>query len=427
MEEYMLRHKVPVGRNGRLVARTKRRVEWALLANKFKSCKARNAFWTALSVTVLADQSQPYKKPEVISGPGRKFRKTVNRSRTAAHPPPFDHSTFTFVDMLPWPAMLLDDSGRIHHLNPLLDTHETVRQAAIGGDFATHFPEYRSALSGSHPWLEQQAATVLRTLPDGEQRFEQLTLRRLPKGACLIIVDQTEHWKLETSNTQTIRLASLGFMLASVSHEIGNPLTAIHSMVQILQSKKDTRSSALKEGLQNIATSVRRLLTITRKLTVFSRADQEPQVHFRIDSAVEEAILLFSFDSLGETVQVTYDKEPAAIVHGLPGQLQQVVFNILLNAAQAMNGHGTISIKTRLLDEKSIDVEIHDTGPGIPAERLQEIFEPFFTTKPSGEGTGLGLALSNEIAHEHGGHIWAENHPRGGACFHIHLPRSPQP
>jgi two-component system NtrC family sensor kinase len=368
--------------------------------NNFKSCKTPNA----------------------TNNPGDVFRRRANLSLTSVNPPPFDQSVVAFVDALPWPAILIEENGKVYHLNQPLKAQEIDKQSAAGGDLATLFPEYCSALSGAQPWLMEQTASLLRTLPHGEQRFEQLSLRRLPKGACLIIMDQTELWRLESSNTQTVRLASLGFMLASVSHEIGNPLTAIHSMVQILQSKKDTRPSALKEGLQNIAANVRRLLTITRKLTVFSRTDQEPQVPFKVDLAVEEAILLFGFDSLGETVQVTHNKEPAAVVHGLPGQLQQVVFNILLNAAQAMKGHGSIFITTRLLDNDSVDVAIRDTGPGIPIEHLHEILEPFFTTKPSGEGTGLGLALSNEIAHEHGGHIWAENHPEGGACFHIHLP-----
>ncbi len=329
----------------------------------------------------------------------------------------------SFVDALPWPAMLLSEQGRVLHVNPAMASSDETAVTAVGGEFSRQFPSYASALAGSQPWLASQQANVSRTMANGAQRFEQLSMCRLPKGAYLLVMDETERWKLETSNVQTIRLASLGFMLASVSHEVRNPLTAIHSMVQIMQANGDSMSGqAWKSAMQNIAANVRSLLAITRKLTMFSRTDQEPQASFQVDHAVEEAILLFGFDSLGETVQVDHGKEPKAVVHGCPGQLQQVVYNILLNAAQAMRGKGSITISTRLLEGDLVDIAIRDTGPGIPAENLALIFDPFFTTKPHGEGTGLGLALSNEIAHEHGGHIEAENPAGGGACFHILLP-----
>lgn len=295
-----------------------------------------------------------------------------------------------------------------------------------GRDFRSAFPEYCSALSGEIPWLTPQTANVRRALPGRAHSCEQIWLCKLAQGACLIVTDQTGHHKSEFGNAQTIRLASLGFMLASVSHEVSNPLTAIYSIVQILQSKKGVTPAALELGLQNIASSVRRILSITRKLSGFSRVDDQPQLAFSIDSAVEEAIVLFAYDSLGESVQVTHLREAAAVVSGIPGQLQQVFFNILLNAAQAMKGHGSILVTTQLIGTESVEISIRDTGPGLPAEDIPRIFEPFFTTKPGGKGTGLGLAISNEIVHEHGGNVWVENHPEGGACFRIRIPRATQ-
>lgn len=342
-------------------------------------------------------------------------------------PLPFDHSALAFVDALPWPAMLIADNGHVYHLNPPLKARGDEGASPVGAEFARHYPHYHSALGGKTPWLTSRNSCAIVTGPQGEQRFEELSLCRLATGACLIIMDQTERWKLETCNVQTTRLASLGFMLASVSHEVRNPLTAIHSMVQVLQSQNDTLTGAWKDGLRNIAANVRSLLNISRKLTMFSRTDQEPQAPFSVDFAIEEAILLFGYDSLGETVQVTHDRKPQAIVYGLPGQLQQVVYNLLLNAAQAMKGQGSIFISTALRENNIVDISIRDTGPGIPPQHLTDIFEPFFTTKRSGEGTGLGLALSNEIVHEHGGHIEAENHPSGGACFHLLLPLVKEP
>ena len=96
--------------------------------------------------------------------------------------------------------------------------------------------------------------------------------------------------------------------------------------------------------------------------------------------------------------------------------------NIFLNAAQAMRGSGSISVKTTVLAD-TIEIAIRDSGPGLAQEVQAKVFSPFFTTKPSGEGTGLGLAISHEIAHEHSGSIAAGNHPDGGALFTVSLPR----
>lgn len=364
---------------------------------------------------------------DLLENAGDIFRaRPVPRANAVNPRAPFGHAVVSFVDCLPWPVILIEENGGVCHVNQAMKNARGENASPAGRDFRSAFPEYCSALSGEVPWLTQQTVNVHRALPGGVQNYEQIWLCRLPQGACLVIVDQTGHRKLEFGNAQTIRLASLGFLLASVCHEVNNPLTAIYSMVQILQSKRGVSLTALEQGLQNIATSVRRILAITRKLNVFSRIDDEPQLAFTVDTAVEEAIVLLGYDSFGETVQVTHLKEPGAIVSGIPGQLQQVFFNILLNAAQAMKGRGSISITTLLIGTKGVDISIRDTGPGLPPEDLFKVFEPFFTTKPGGEGTGIGLAISNEIVHEHGGTLWVENHPEGGACFHVCIPLANQ-
>jgi two-component system C4-dicarboxylate transport sensor histidine kinase DctB len=120
-------------------------------------------------------------------------------------------------------------------------------------------------------------------------------------------------------------------------------------------------------------------------------------------------------------VDIDYTGAPGVAVHSRPGELEQVVFNIFLNAAQAMQGAGRIEAKTKK-ENGQIALSVRDTGPGIAQEHLARVFEPFFTTKQPGEGTGLGLAISYEIVHELGGSIHAANHPQGGACFEVILP-----
>ena len=219
---------------------------------------------------------------------------------------------------------------------------------------------------------------------------------------------------------QTQRLASLGFMVASVCHEVSNPLAAVSSMLQILQSKRGVTPETMEKGLASIEANIARVMAITKKLGDYSRVGGTPQPR-AIDDAVQAAETLLRHSPAGQTVEVEYQGVPGVTVLSRPGELEQVVFNIFLNAAQAMQGTGLIEAKAAR-ENGGITLSVRDTGPGIAHEHLARVFDPFFTTKPPGEGTGLGLAISYEIVHELGGTIRAANHPGGGARFDIVLP-----
>lgn len=340
---------------------------------------------------------------------------------TEMHPPRREVlAPFANTDSIPWPAIVVDETGIILHLNIAMQDRGLTLENIEHREVEKLFPEYIAALGGEVPWLTAQDVCIARQAAD-RTVHERVWVRRLPRGACLIIVDETRMHELEIEHAQTARLASLGFMLASVSHEINNPLSAIHSILQILQAKRSVSQATLETGILNIATSVRRILAITRKLNQFTRVGDAAAMLFPIDNAIEEAVVLFGYDSLGETIELDHVRAPQAAVWGHPGQLQQIFYNIFLNAAQAMRGCGSIQVWT----ERSgpmIEIAIRDTGPGLPPQLLDKVFEPFFTTKQKGEGTGLGLAISLQIAHEHGGEILAENHVSGGACFRVRLP-----
>ena len=226
---------------------------------------------------------------------------------------------------------------------------------------------------------------------------------------------------VHATDAQTQRLASLGFMLASVCHEISNPLAAIHSMLQILQSKRGVSPETLDKGLVSIASNIARVLAITRKLGDYSRVGSDAPAPVALDTAVEAALALLRQSEQGPEVAVTYRGAPGAMVLARAGQLEQVIFNMLLNAAQAMRGRGRVEADT-VVHQDQLTLSIRDSGPGIAAEHLARVFDPFFTTKPPGEGTGLGLAISYEIAHELGGAIRASNREEGGALFETTLP-----
>ncbi len=326
-----------------------------------------------------------------------------------------------FAEATPWPVIVVDAAGRVLYLNSLMENARGMSLShLVERDFVHLFPEYAAVLVGEVPWMTPQDASVVRT-HKGVPVHERVWVRRLPHGACLTVVDETRIRELETSQAQTARLASLGFMLASVSHEIGNPLAAIHSMLQILQSRRGLSPETTERGLNTMAASVRRLMAISRKLNSFSRVSSEPPSDFSLDAAIEEATTVFGYDSLGETVELIHHRDPDARLFGQLGELQQVFYNLFLNAAQAMKGQGIITVRV-WREGAVVHASVHDTGPGIPTQDLDKVFEPFYTTKRKVGSTGLGLSISQEIVQEHGGSIRAEAHPNGGALFHLCLP-----
>ena len=326
-----------------------------------------------------------------------------------------------FLDALPWPVIMVDEDGRVVYASKQRLPQRVTGETAAPRTLSELCPEYYSALRGEVPWLTTQDAEIVRQGPDGTL-YEHIWLRRLPWGACLFTVDQTRLRERETTDAQTMRLASLGFMVAGVCHELSNPLAAIYSMVQILQSNRDVSPEALQKGLTNIAANVKRILDVSRRLVGFSRTCDEPRAPFRVDDAIDEVIAVLREDRHFGQIKVDHRRDPDAVLFGNQGQIQEVFYNILLNAVQVMDGQGHLSVLTHRPVPGRIEVILRDSGPGIPPQLMPRIFEPFFTTKPAGYGTGLGLSISSEIAHEHGGTIRVENNTDTGACFNVQLP-----
>jgi two-component system NtrC family sensor kinase len=325
----------------------------------------------------------------------------------------------SLIDVLPWPCALIGNTGVVTRINPAMEA-TGIRLSHGDRDLRSLFPAYWTALHGEPRWLTAQEVEITRDTPCGSSH-EKIWLRPLGDRSLLIVSDETRRRELETAHAQHARLASLGFLLASVSHEINNPVTAIASIAQILQSRRGVSADVRKKGIAQIADNVQRLLLLTRKLTGFARVDDTTRTRFPVDSAIDEAFLQLKYDSLGETVALDHQRDERAIVLGYQGQLQQVFLNLFLNAAQAMKGHGTISVSTEIASPSTLVVTVGDSGPGIPDVHIEHIFKPFFTTK-CGSGMGLGLAIGSEIIHEHGGAMLARNRSDSGALFEITLP-----
>ena len=342
-------------------------------------------------------------------------RVRARRQPAAARPGP--EEAFPILEALPTPIAILDAAGRIVFANaPMWERATGPRDAS---SFAERFPEYRAAL-GDDLAVARGVAVVRRA--NTAIVHERLIARPTRHGLVLALVEvPPSSAPAAFESIQATRLASLGFMVAGVCHEVSNPLAAIHSMVQILQSKRGASPETLQKGLASISANIARLLAITRTLTDFSRVHDEPMRPIAIADAVTEAVSLLRHQTGPDAVSIDVVIDESAAVLAHTGQLEQVVFNILLNAVQAMSGRGRITITGERCGARAV-LAIRDQGPGIPEADLARVFEPFYTTKAAGEGTGLGLAISREIVHELGGELRAENRREGGACFVIEVP-----
>ncbi|EGK72037.1 Sensor protein [Methyloversatilis universalis FAM5] len=324
------------------------------------------------------------------------------------------------MQAFPWPTIMLDQEGFVVAVSRPLPgvTISPVQGRQHLGDL---LPAYWAAVGEAGPGPCERFRDVARAV-DGRWLHERLWMSALRDGMLLFVEDRSEQMTTSQAELQRDRLASLGFMVAGVCHEISNPLTAVQSMMQMLLGRADVSAEALQKGLRIVSENVRRVMDISRRMVDFSRVGDEPRVPFEIDASIIEAIVLLRQGLSGKAVSVEHFPELGALVLGNSGQLQEVIYNILINAAHAVGEAGRIFVTTAQTGDRRVLVRISDTGPGIPEEVLPRIFEPFFTTRPSGQGTGLGLAIAYEFVREHGGELRAYNNPNGGATFEIDLP-----
>ncbi len=173
------------------------------------------------------------------------------------------------------------------------------------------------------------------------------------------------------------------------------------------------------------ADGLRRIRTIVQNLRDFARLDEAKYKEVDLNTALESTLSALGHELDQKAVRVTTELQQLPPVTCNPGKINQVFFNILLNAIQASRREGQIEVRTRPDGDAGVLVEIEDHGGGISPEHLPHIFEPFFTTKPVGEGTGLGLSVSYGIVRDHGGSLDAESSPGRGSLFRIRLPSQP--
>ena len=220
------------------------------------------------------------------------------------------------------------------------------------------------------------------------------------------------------------KLASMGRLTAGVSHEILNPLFGITTSLQTLINDPDTPSE-ITSDLRDMQEQANRIAKIPQDLNYFARHRLPERRSVDLNETVKRTLSLIKHELKLQNIAVALD-----LPEGMPpifadqDQLQQVILNLLTNARDAMPDGGRLVLSTDTVQTDGqvfVELQVEDTGPGIAPEHMGKIFEPFFTTKPEGKGTGMGLSICHGIIKSHGGAIWAENVPEGGAVFVIQL------
>ncbi|MBW1920718.1 MAG: PAS domain S-box protein [Deltaproteobacteria bacterium] len=227
----------------------------------------------------------------------------------------------------------------------------------------------------------------------------------------------------EAQLAQSEKMASMGQLAAGVAHEINNPLTGILFYANLaLESIEE--GNPLAEDLKCIIEDVHRCKGIVKNLLAYSRQSTPSKDIFQLNSLVEQALKLIHDQKLFGKVTIKKEfSNEMMLIHADKNQLVQVVINLVMNAGDAMNGEGTLTLRTyRDKPNKKAYLEVSDTGRGIPEENLSKIFDPFFTTKEQGKGTGLGLSTSYGIIQENGGSISVKETGPEGTTFLVELP-----
>jgi len=235
---------------------------------------------------------------------------------------------------------------------------------------------------------------------------------------------QISHQELEQAQSHLLRtekLASIGQLSAGVAHEINNPLGTIMIYAHLLLKSID-KDDPRREDLELIISEANRAKEIVQGLLSFARETKLRQGQMDVSDLLEDVLGLIVNQSLFHNIKIEkfFASDMPSIIAD-ETKLKQVFLNIILNAAQAMEGNGKLTIST-IIDKKQIKVKIQDTGPGIPPENMGKLFSPFFTTKE--KGTGLGLAISYGIVERHGGKIDVDSELGKGSTFTISLPIS---
>jgi two-component system, LuxR family, sensor kinase FixL len=296
-------------------------------------------------------------------------------------------------------------------------------------------PLYRRVIETGQPLMDVEIHGMTASRPGIERNW--LVSRypvKNPQGGLLgvitVVQEITERkWAEEVRQelTHASRLALVGALTASIAHEINQPLGAILSNADAAEMLLESTPAPLDEVrqiLDDIRKDDLRASEVIRRLRGLLRKREMEMRPLEINQVISEVLWLVRAESRRRGVAVATELAPdLPVVRGDKVHLQQVLLNLFLNGVEAMAdvpGQKRLSVRSALNENGYLEIAVSDVGVGIPPDRLSGLFDPFFSTKK--EGMGLGLSISRSLVEGHGGRIWAENNPRGGATFRFTLP-----
>lgn len=239
-------------------------------------------------------------------------------------------------------------------------------------------------------------------------------------GSVAIGKDISEEKRLQFKLMQAEKLVGIGTLATGIAHEINNPLAGVLGMAEAIRDETDLKT--IKEHSTDIIKYATDAANIVKELSAYSRAATETsKTLFNMSEVMARSLKMARHSISLSPIEVIEDLGENCFVMGNEGEIQQIFVNLILNAVQAMDGSGTLSLCC-CKDKNLIKAEVSDTGPGIPPEYINHIYDPFFTTKPIGLGTGLGLYVTYGIVAKHGGTIDVETAPKRGTSFTLTLP-----
>ncbi len=329
--------------------------------------------------------------------------------------------------------LVLDLDAKVMRWNRAMESlYGKRREDALGRSLDEIFPEaFLEALRGSLVLGDHEAIANIYKLrleaADGRSLMVNVSVAPFQIdsgercGSILILDDVTARARLEEQLQHSEKMASIGLLAAGVAHEVNTPLAGISSYAQMLRRQFDP-SLPQAELLEKIEKQTFRASKIINSLLNFSRSGGGELESLDVNKVVSDVLSLLEHQLTTARVKLRREMtDGLPRVRGSENRLQQVFFNLILNARDAMPSGGWLTIVTHA-DDDTVIVEIKDTGTGIKKEHVKRIYDPFFTTKGIGRGTGLGLSVSYGILQEHGGAIFVDSAPGKGTTFQVALP-----
>jgi PAS domain S-box-containing protein len=333
----------------------------------------------------------------------------------------------------PFGIVLLDRHAVVQSLNPaaarLLGLDPAV---AVGQPLTELLPPWKDTpFSASLPSLLADQSTfeaIEFEVPGPEKTRLKVCAVHAPQGggASGILLTVRENAEVETLERRLHRAeyqASIGKLARGIAHELNSPLDGVLRYTH-LALEHLTEDSPVREYLVHVKEGLDRMVRAVRAFLEFSRQVSTPVTRVaHLNRLIDDALLLVQHRAKFQQVRVVkqFDEQLPAV---LDGGLQHAVVNLIKNAFDAMPRGGTLTITTRQADAH-VDVDVEDTGSGIPEEIRSRIFEPFFSTKPIHQGSGLGLIIAKEVVERSGGTIEFSSRPGAGTTFRIHVPIAP--